>query len=293
VIEKVAGAVKDLIKAGRVRHFGMSEAAAGTIRLQRPAAHARKGRRPLAAEERRGPSDQQADHGLLAPSFVPPPEIRRLRMLTRYRVQLMGDRRRDLVRLELMLEDASIKLSSVASSLKTVSARAILTAMINGESDPLRLADMAKGKMRRKIADLAQALTGHFDANHARLARSMLRRLDLVEQALAELDQVIVEACQPWAHQIELLQTIPGVGPKVAETIVAETGCGHDPVPDRRSSGRVGGFGTGDERVRRKAGPGREAAWEQVVDRDAGRGRRLGRPDAWQELFGRPARPTD
>ena len=167
---------------------------------------------------------QLLEHGLLAPSFVPPPEIRRLRMLTRYRVQLMGDRRRDIVRLELMLEDASIKLSSVASSLKTVSARAILTAMINGESDPLRLADLAKGRMRRKIPDLAQALTGHFDANHARLARSMLRRLDLVEQALAELDAVIVQACQPWRHQIELLQTIPGVGAKVAETIVAETG---------------------------------------------------------------------
>ncbi len=86
--------------------------------------------------------------------------------------------------------DASIKLSSVASSLKTVSARAMLTAMIDGEPDPLQLADLAKGKMRRKIPDLAQALTGHFDANHARLARSMLRRLDLVEQALAELDAV-------------------------------------------------------------------------------------------------------
>ena len=167
---------------------------------------------------------QLLEHGLLRPSFVPPPEIRQLRMLTRYRVQLMGDRAREIVRLELMLEDASIKLSSVASSLKTVSARAILTAMINGESDPLRLADLAKGKMRRKIPDLAQALTGHFDTNHARLARSMLRRLDLVEQALAELDAVIMDACQPWAHQIELLQTIPGVGPKVAETIVAETG---------------------------------------------------------------------
>src|SRR5687768_18446315 len=78
---------------------------------------------------------QLLEHGLLAPSFVPPPEIRRRRMLTRYRVQLMGDRRRDIVRLELMLEDASIKLSSVASSLKTVSARAMLTAMINGETD--------------------------------------------------------------------------------------------------------------------------------------------------------------
>jgi transposase len=145
-------------------------------------------------------------------------------MLTRYREQLMGDRTREIVRLELMLEDASIKLSSVVSSLKTVSARAMLTAMIDGESDPLRLADMAKGKLRRKIPDLAQALTGNFDTNHARLARSMLRRLDLVEQALAELDALSVQACQPWAHQIELLQTIPGVGPKVAEVFIAETG---------------------------------------------------------------------
>ena len=161
---------------------------------------------------------------MLAPSFVPPPEIRRLRMLTRYRVQLMGDRTREIVRLELMLEDASIKLSSVASSLKTVSARAMINAMIEGELDPLKLAELAKGRMRSKIPDLAQALTGHFDAHHAQLARSMLRRLDLVEQALAELDGVIAEACAPWQHQIELLQTIPGVGPKVAQVIIAETG---------------------------------------------------------------------
>ena len=164
------------------------------------------------------------EHGLLAPSFVPPPEIRRLRMLTRYRTQLMGDRVRDTTRLELMLEDASIKLSSVASSLNTVSARAMLAAMIDGETNPLRLAELARGKMRRKIPDLAQALTGTFDAHHAQLARSMLGRLDLVEQALAELDAVIAEACQPWAHQIELLQSIPGVGPTVAQVFIAETG---------------------------------------------------------------------
>jgi transposase len=89
---------------------------------------------------------QLLEHGLLAPSFVPPPQIRRLRLLTRYRLQLMGDRTRDTIRLELMLEDASIKLSSVASSLNTVSARAMLTAMINGETDPVKLADLAKGR---------------------------------------------------------------------------------------------------------------------------------------------------
>jgi len=87
---------------------------------------------------------QLLEHGLLAPSFVPPPEIRRLRMLTRYRVQLIGDRTRDTVRLELMLEDASIKLSSVASSLNTVSARAMLTAMVDGETNPLTLAEMTR-----------------------------------------------------------------------------------------------------------------------------------------------------
>jgi transposase len=167
---------------------------------------------------------QLLEHGLLTASFVPPPAVRRLRLLTRYRVQLQGDRTREVVRLELLLEDASIKLSTVASSLKTVSARAILVAMIEGQTDARVLADMAKGRMRSKIPDLAQALEGHFDAHHAQLARSILDRIDRVEQAMAELDRAIEAACEPWAHQIELLQTIPGVGPKVAQTIVAETG---------------------------------------------------------------------
>src|SRR3954454_21436666 len=120
--------------------------------------------------------------------------------------------------------DASIKLSAVASSLTTVSARAMLAAMIAGERDARVLAEMAKGKMRAKIPDLTEALTGHFDAHHARLAGSILHRLDLVEEALSELDAVIADACAPWARQIELLQTIPGVGVKVAQVIVAETG---------------------------------------------------------------------
>jgi transposase len=167
---------------------------------------------------------QLLEFGLVSPSFVPPPEIRRLRLLTRYRVQLMGDRTRDTTRLELMLEDSSIKLSSVASSLNTASARAMLDALIAGERDPRALAELAKGKMRIKIPQLTEALTGSFDEDHARLAASMLHRLERVQAALAELDVVIADACRPWAHQIELLQTIPGVGPKVAQTIIAETG---------------------------------------------------------------------
>jgi transposase len=145
-------------------------------------------------------------------------------MLTRCRVQLQGDRILEVSRLELMLEDASIKLSSVASSLKTASARAILMAMIEGERDPLKLAEMPKGRMRRKIPDLAQALTGDFTDHHAQLARAILGRLEMVEAALVQLDETIRAACQPWAHELELLQTIPGVGEKVAQVIIAETG---------------------------------------------------------------------
>jgi transposase len=167
---------------------------------------------------------QLLECGLLNPSMVPPPDIRRLRMLTRYRVQLMGDRTREITRLELMLEDASIKLSSVAASLTSVSARAMLTALIEGERDPRVLADLAKGKMRIKIPQLVEALTGHFNEQHAQLARTMLHRLQLIEDALVELNAVIVTACRPWSHQLELLQTIPGVGEKVAQVILAETG---------------------------------------------------------------------
>ena len=99
---------------------------------------------------------QLLECGLIRPSLVPPADIRRLRMLTRYRVQLMGDRTREVTRLEGMLEDASIKLSSVAASLTSVSARAMLTALIAGERDPRVLADLAKGKMRIKIPQLVE-----------------------------------------------------------------------------------------------------------------------------------------
>lgn len=235
---------------------------------------------------------QLLEHGLLAPSFVPPPGIRSLRMLTRYRVQLMGDRTRECIRLEMMLEDASIKLSSVASTLTTVSARAMLAAMIAGERDPLVLAELAKGKMRRKIPDLAQALEGHFDAHHAQLARSILNRLDMVEQDLAEADEAITVACQPWAHQIELLQTIPGVGERVAQVIVAETGA-DVALPLRGAPGLLGRASTLGVPVSGPHPALRYPARQQVAVRDAGRVRRLGRADAGQELSRGPARPPD
>jgi transposase len=120
--------------------------------------------------------------------------------------------------------DASIKLSSVASSLKTVSARAILTAMINGETDPLRLADLAKGKLRRKIPDLAQALTGHFDANHARLARSMLRRLGSGRAGPGRAGCGHCRGLPAVGASDRAAANHSRRGQKVAEVIIAETG---------------------------------------------------------------------
>lgn len=225
---------------------------------------------------------QLLEHGLLTASFVPPAPIRQLRMLTRYRVQLMGDRTRETTRLELMLEDASIKLSSVASSLTTVSARAMLRAMIAGQRDPLVLAEMAKTRMRTKIPELAQALDGHFEAHHAVLAAAILDRLELVEHALADLDQAIATACAPWAHQLQLLQTIPGVGAKAAQVIIAETGADMSRFPSAAHLAAWAGLAPGiSESAGRRAPTGKRHGnkWltSALVEAAAATGRMHGR----------------
>jgi transposase len=164
------------------------------------------------------------EHGLVNPSLVPPPEIRRLRNLTRYRLQLMGDRIREVSRIERLLEDASIKLSAVVSNLAGTSARDMLTALVAGERDPAVMADLAYSKLRRKTPELIESLTGHFDEHHAVLIGGMLARLTQVETALAACDAQILVELAPWQHEYELLQTMPGIGPKTAAIFIAETG---------------------------------------------------------------------
>lgn len=167
---------------------------------------------------------QLLEHGLVAPSFVPEAPVRRLRNLTRYRMQLQGDRTRDADRLEKLLEDASIKISAVASNIAGVSARAMMAALVAGERDPVVMADLARSKLRRKIPDLTEALTGHFDDHHGLIVGQLLARIAATEQAIADLDAHLEQAMTPWAHEIDLLRTIPGVGRLVAWTFIAETG---------------------------------------------------------------------
>ena len=167
---------------------------------------------------------QLGECGLLKASFVPPEPIRQLRDLTRYRSTLAAERTREAQRLEKELEDAGIKLSIVATDILGRSGRAMLAALIEGERDVHVLAEMAKARMRPKIPQLVEALTGNFGEHHAFLCRLHLQRIDQLSAAILELSTRIEEQMRPFARQRDLLQTIPGVGQTVAEVLIAETG---------------------------------------------------------------------
>jgi len=163
-------------------------------------------------------------HGLLRGSLVPPPPIRRLRDLTRARTALTRDRGRQVQRIEKVLEDSGIKLSSVATDIMGVSGRAMLAALIDGQDDPAAIAELAQRRMRSKIPMLTEALTGRFTAHHGFLIRMHLTLIDQYSQALTELEARIEEAMEPLAAARELLVSIPGISTTVAEVLLAETG---------------------------------------------------------------------
>lgn len=167
---------------------------------------------------------QLLEHGLLRPSFVPPPEIRELRDLTRYRKSLIQDRSRQVNRIHKILQDAGIKLSSVATDIMGVSGRAMLSAMIEGQDDPEGLASLAKGRMRTKMESLRKALRGRFTSHHAFLLAEILSHVDYFDLSIERCSEQISEKLRPFSKAMALLVTIPGVDQRTAETIVAETG---------------------------------------------------------------------
>ena len=171
------------------------------------------------------------ERGMCAPSFVPPKPIRRLRDLTRYRRSLIRDRTREKQRLEKLLEDAQIKLSVVVSDMFGVSGRAILAALIDGQRDPQVLAEMARGRLRAKIHQLREALTGHFADHHALLCTKMLERIDALTADIAELSSAIEDAISPYAAQVAQLDEVTGVGLRCAQELIAELGVDMDVFP--------------------------------------------------------------
>jgi transposase len=167
---------------------------------------------------------QLLECGLLAGSFIPPAEIKAARDVIRYRSKVVQSRTSETQRLGNVLQDAGIKLDSVASSITTKSGRAMIEALIDGERRPQILAELAKGRMRPKIPDLTMALEGRFGTHHAMLCRLHLDHIDHLEAMIARLDAQIEAMMTPFRAQRDLLTTIPGIGPLAAAAVISEIG---------------------------------------------------------------------
>jgi len=167
---------------------------------------------------------QLLECGLLKASFVPPPPIRELRDLTRYRLQQVRDRAQEVNRLCKVLEDSGVKLTSVLTDVMGVSGRSMLAALLQGTTDPVVLADLARGRLRKKLPELRRALAGRFRRHHAFLVEQILAKIDFLDETVERLNAEIDERLAPFEPLLARLDTIPGVNRVVATTIVAETG---------------------------------------------------------------------
>jgi transposase len=174
---------------------------------------------------------QLLECGLLRGSFVPPPAIRELRDLTRYRKALLQDRTREANRLHKVLQDAGIKLATVAIDILGVSGRAMLTALASGTTDPVILADLARGTLRKKLPALRQALQGRFRGHHAFLVTQFLAHLDYLDETIATLSVEIEGRLALFTAILTRLQTMPGVKRRTVENLVAEIGIDPTPFP--------------------------------------------------------------
>jgi len=167
---------------------------------------------------------QLLECGLLRGSLVPPPPIRELRDLTRYRVQQVRDRAQEVNRLCKVLEDAGLKLTSVLTDVMGASGQAMIRALIAGTTEPAVLAELARGRLRQKLPALRQALVGRFRAHHAFLLEQILAKIDFLDETLDRLTAEIDRHVAPFAPMLTALDTIPGVDRIGAVSILAETG---------------------------------------------------------------------
>ena len=167
---------------------------------------------------------QLLEHGLVRPSFVPPKPIRELRDLTRYRKAQIDERGREAQRLDKVLQDAGIKLSSVATDILGKSGRDMLAALIAGTHDPQVLAELARGRLRTKIPLLRRALQGRFVSHHRLIVEKILAKLDFLDETIEDLSAEIDRLIAPFAAEVALLDTITGVDRRAAECIIAEIG---------------------------------------------------------------------
>src|SRR5215831_15103063 len=171
-------------------------------------------------------------HGLLRGSFIPSALLRQLRDLTRYRTRLGDERTSEVNRLQKVLEDANIKIASVMSDVTSMSGRAILAQLIDGQTDPARLAELAQGRLRKKQALLQKALVGSIKDHHRFMLAQHLSHIDYLEEAIERLDKEIQDQIAPFEAQLAVWDSLPGIGRRIAEIIVAEIGADLKPFED-------------------------------------------------------------
>jgi transposase len=175
---------------------------------------------------------QLLQHGLLRASFIPPQSQRDLRDLTRYRTTRVRERARIVNRLQKVLEDANLKLAGVATDVMGVSGRAMLEALLAGQTDTGQLAELAKGRLRKKIPQLKEALTGRVREPHRFMLSEQLSHIDYLDEAIERLAAEIGQRLRPFEPEIQLLDTIPGVNRQTAEELIAEIGADMSRFPD-------------------------------------------------------------
>ena len=216
-----------------------------------------------------------AERQMIRPSFVPPPPIRRLRDLTRYRAALVSDCTGEKNRVEKLLEDAQIKLSVVASDIFGVSGRDMMAALIAGQRDPKVLAQLARSRMRVKIPQLEEAFVGRFGEHHRFLLAKMLQRVDAISADIAEVDARIDAEIAPFADTVARLDQIPGVGGHRGSGDHRRGRPGHEPVSHLLTPDVVGEVRSRGQGVRRAQERPR-VHWprQPVPGQRAGRGRR-------------------
>jgi transposase len=189
---------------------------------------------------------QLLQHGLVRPSFIPPPGQRELRELTRHRTNFVRERVNLSNRLQKTLESANIKLASVATDVLGKSGRAILGALVGGETDAALMAELSLGRLREKRDQLAKALEGRMKPHHRFILGELLCQIDMVDETISRFDAAILEACAPFEEAVKRLDTIPGIGQRAAEQIVAEIGTDMSRFPTDAHLSAWGGLAPGN-----------------------------------------------
>lgn len=202
---------------------------------------------------------QVLEHGLLRGSFVPPVPIRELRNLTRYRKGLIQERQREANRLHKVLQDAGIKLASVATNILGVSGRAMLEALVGGTTAPEVLADLARGKLRAKLPALREALAGRFRPHHFLVSQG-LAHLDYLDDAIATVGTEVDRLLIPFAASLKRLDTIPGINARTAQVVIAEIGVDMSRFPSEHHLASWAGLcpGNNESAGKHKAGTTRK-----------------------------------